>query len=371
MIDVGSRVAESREHVRPEWTAHRERAVRLAVERRAHARTRKRLGIAVAVAAAALVVFVVARHPRTPPELAARSAPPEPAETLLLRLEDGSTAAPLSADARVAPVEVGPHGVSVRVESGRARFSVTPNPDRIFRVTAGNTSVTVLGTVFSVGIEPSGVRVAVERGRVHVAWPTGERDLGVGEVALVAPEEAAPPPPAAPSALAPPEHASRGSSGGPAVVPGPSWRELAEEGDYGASYSRMMAEGPSAVRDDPGDLLLAADVARLGGHPERAIAPLERVVASHSADSRAPLAAFTLGRTLLDQLGKPHEAAQAFATARRLAPRGAIAEDALAREIESWSRAGDTSRARERAEAYLRAYPNGRRLAAVKRLGGL
>jgi transmembrane sensor len=133
----------------------------------------------------------------------------------------------------------------------------------------------------------------------------------------------------------------------------------------------MSKEGPNAVRDEPGDLLLAADVARLGGHPEKAVAPLSAVVSSHAGDSRAPLAAFTLGRTLLDQLGRPREAADAFAAARRLDSHGALAQDALAREVESWSHAGEATLAHERATDYVTRYPNGRRLAAVKRLGGL
>jgi transmembrane sensor len=98
---------------------------------------------------------------------------------------------------------------------------------------------------------------------------------------------------------------------------------------------------------------------------------LERVVAQHASDSRAPLAAFTLGRVLLDQLGRPHEAAQAFAAARRLAPGGALAQDALAREVESWSRAGEADFARARAQEFIRLYPTSRRKKAVRRFGGL
>ena len=48
-----------------------------------------------------------------------------------------------------------------------------------------------------------------------------------------------------------------------------------------------------------------------------------------------------------------------------------MAQDALAREVESWSRAGEATLARERAEAYVSLYPKGRRLGAVRRLGGL
>jgi transmembrane sensor len=151
----------------------------------------------------------------------------------------------------------------------------------------------------------------------------------------------------------------------------PSWRALARDGAYGAAYARLSAEGPSAVRDTPEDLLLAADVARLGGHPERAVGLLERVVSGYPFDSRAPLASFTLGRTLLEQLGRPRPAARAFATARQLDRAGALAQDALAREVEAWSRAGEADKARARAVEYLKRYPKGRRVSAVRRLGGI
>jgi transmembrane sensor len=125
-----------------------------------------------------------------------------------------------------------------------------------------------------------------------------------------------------------------------------------------------------AVGDDVDDLMLWADVTRLVGHPGEAVAPLERVLAEHVDDRRAPLAAFALGRTLLRDLDRPRAAAEAFRRALDLAPDGTLAEDALAREIEAWSRAGDTRRARERARRYLERYPEGRWRDQVKKLGG-
>jgi transmembrane sensor len=231
-------------------------------------------------------------------------------------------------------------------------------------VLARNVSVTVLGTVFDVAIEAQGVRVSVEQGRVRVDAGTSSRELVPGQTELFVDKLAAPM--VAPSAAAPPVPAAA-----PSMPQGPSWRALAEDGDYSAALARLTLEGPSAVRDTPNELLLAADVARLGGQPARAVAPLERVVTRHASDSRAPLAAFTLGRTLLDQLGRPREAANAFATARKLAPSGALAQDALAREVESWSRAGDTTKAHARAMKYLELYPHDRRAASVRRFGGI
>jgi transmembrane sensor len=389
MVSPTERLTGMAKHVAPDWTPERERAVREDLGRAIVRRKRRQV---IATAATALVFIIGALvfwsravgPDRSPAAVAARNVVLPP----LLRFEDGSIVTAASPDGRAEPVEVGPELVWTRLTAGAARFSVTPNPKRVFRVTARDVTVTVLGTIFTVAIEPSAVRVRVERGRVRVGWPAGEHELTVNEEVVVPTSdgvvrsEAMTPKPAAvaeeteganPAEKAPPENtptpAARHTP--EKLHPATSWRELAQDGDYANAFARMSSEGPNAVRNDPGDLLLAADVARLGGHPEKAVAPLSAVVASHARDSRAPLAAFTLGRTLLDQLGRPREAAEAFAAARKLDPRGALTQDALAREVESWSRAGEATLAHERATEYVTRYPKGRRLAAVKRLGGL
>jgi transmembrane sensor len=60
-----------------------------------------------------------------------------------------------------------------------------------------------------------------------------------------------------------------------------------------------------------------------------------------------------------------------FAGAGKMWPDGPFAEDALAREVEAWSRAGETAQAHARAQDYLRLYPRGARVDAVRKLGGL
>jgi transmembrane sensor len=284
----------------------------------------------------------------------------------------------------------------MRLESGAARFDVAHREERRFQVLARDVTVTVLGTAFTVQLAGDGVRVSVDRGRVDVAFQGAHRQLSAGEELLASPTRAASPManPApssaptseeqldsnddesraateveqAPSAPAAHEPASSPAPHSPAQ---PSWRTLAQDGDYRSAFARMTAEGAGAVRDEPGDLLFAADVARLSGNPALAVPRLERVIRAHAGDSRAPLAAFTLGRTLLDGLGRPREAADAFARARRLSPGGALAQDALAREVESWSRAGEAGLAHQRALDYLRLYPGGRREKAVRYHGGL
>jgi TolA-binding protein len=113
------------------------------------------------------------------------------------------------------------------------------------------------------------------------------------------------------------------------------------------------------------------DLARSGGRPGRAVSLLETFLRHHASDARAPLAAFTLGRLQLTELHRPRRAARAFARARSLSPAGILAEDAVAREVEAWAVAGELQRARAVARVYLRHYPSGRRIAAVRRYADL
>jgi transmembrane sensor len=386
-------VSRAREHVSPQWTPTRERAARFNVERglgRRRAYVKAFGGVVLAVVTLFLGRAAYERVFETTPSMmreAARRAPE------LLQLTDGTHVTGVSANARVEPLEISEHLVTLRLLAGSAHFDVAHRKDRPFRVRAGDVTVTVLGTAFTVELTGEAVRVHVDRGRVDVAWTGTHRELAAGEELLApskAPQAAADAVPTADmqaaevvSAAAPllaeatdpqsptPAPASASAPPHAGAANGRSWRTLAQEGDYRSAFTVMSESGPSAVRDEPDDLLFAADVARLSGHPDLAVPKLERVLRAHSRDSRAPLAAFTLGRTLLDSLGRPREAAEVFAKARKLSPGGALAQDALAREVESWSRAGESALARTRALEYLKLYPDGRREKAVRFHGGL
>jgi transmembrane sensor len=155
-----------------------------------------------------------------------------------------------------------------------------------------------------------------------------------------------------------------------AAASGSSWRETAEAGDFEHAYE-LLQHTPVPPSDSVEELLLAADTARISGHASSALPFLKRVISEHASDSRAPLAAFTLGGILMQQLARPHEAEAAYARARELSPSSALAEDALARQIEAASRAGDAARAAALASEYLEHYPTGRRVHAVRRFGNL
>jgi hypothetical protein len=148
------------------------------------------------------------------------------------------------------------------------------------------------------------------------------------------------------------------------------WVTLADQRRFGEAYG-LLRQVPMKNLSEPDDLLLAADVARQAGRPERAVPFLERVVAEHPRQMCAQLAGFSLGKIYLDNLDQPALAARRFADVRAMAPAGGLAQDALAREVEAWARAGETTRARDGALEYARVYPHGQRLAAVRDLGGI
>jgi transmembrane sensor len=223
------------------------------------------------------------------------------------------------------------------LEAGAARFDVVSKPSRVFRVNTGTATVEVVGTSFRVARKQARSEVTVERGRVIVSWNGGSRVLNKGEAGTF-----------------PPAEAFKVESETAAVAPAP--REMAV---------RSESSGAEA-------LFASADKARKEGRPDQAIGFLKAITDRHSGDPRAPLAAFTRGRVLLESLGRPREAAQAFAQARGLSgKRSALAEDALAREVEAYAAAGEAGLARDRAELYRRNYPKGLRLHQVIRSGGL
>jgi transmembrane sensor len=371
-----------REKVAPAWTNLRAKAVEHALSQRLRVLDRRRRQLqAVAVLAAAIVVLgLVGRWAWGPaaPVVAPRGTI---ASAAPLVLADGST---ITADpgSDVRWTDMGPELVSVSLRSGRARFDVAHVEGRVFRVEAGPIAVQVIGTVFVVErVNDRQSRVSVERGRVRVLWADGTHDLGMGEAGVFPPIESsraasAPtsssPSPAltVPGAVAEPSASPRRAA--PSVGPPGTWRDLAQGGAFEEAYVALKREGGNgAVRDEVNDLLLAADVARLSHHAADAVEPLRKIVRQHSDDPRAPLAAFTQGRVLLESLGLPREAADAFAQARTLAPGGDLAADALAREVEARATAGDTTAARALAEEYVKRYPDGSRLRSVRHHGGL
>jgi transmembrane sensor len=319
---------------------------------------RRRMGrvalVAGATCASVVAVLLMALHGHESPsaERAAKQlaaplqSPKAPVANPTVRLADGSTATALDPTTEISIAEDKDDRAELLLTRGRGRFDVKPRPSRTFVVHAGNVTITVLGTLFTVERIADRVGVAVERGNVRVDW-------GVGSAIL--------------------EESSSGWYP-PLVISGldehTSSQETKAQSTGGAQHDGASSSGASKT-ESAADLLLAADRARASGQAKKGVELLRRLLSEHRGDARAPLAAFTLGRMLLMELARPREAAAAFGEARRLAPRGSFAEDALAREIEALSRAGLPGLARTRAEEYLRLYPDSRRAASVKVMSGI
>lgn len=404
MDELAREVASLRDAVVPAWTEARSERLRIGVgQLRRRRRARRAAGIAAIAMAACGVLYlrasdaehaawlasgsrgigsnglsepgIVPHLPAEVPAAVSGTVAPEAdkrVERAPIQLADGSQVRMLSNDAEVGVERNRPQQVALRLETGVARFDVVPDTRRQFTVRAGSVEVLVLGTVFDVERGEGRVRVEVSRGKVRVRHDGAISLVKAGQSLWFdegdASESARALQPSAAKA-----HQARGPAAREESAHSETprnWRSLSQSGDYEGAY-RLLVRERNAVEDDSGALLDAADAARLSGHPEAALQYLRKVLDRHPNSPVAPLAAFTMGRVLLERLGQPLEAADAFATARRLAPQGSLAQDALAREVEAWSKAGHPEEAYQRARQYVTKYPEGRRLHAVQLYGGL
>lgn len=253
--------------------------------------------------------------------------------------------------------------VVTRVERGAARFDVRPGGPRRWRVQCDGVEVRVVGTSFTVRRLDEGVAVEVHHGTVSVrggGLPGDGRRLVAGERLEVASDAVA-------------EDSARSARDEPSRVSGeapPPEPEMAPE-QRPASKHRVRepaavsrvdahARADDAVPTAPSAAALMgqADLARAEGRAADAAHLLERVIAEHTGDAKASLAAFTLGRLELER-ERPADAARAFERALSLGLPETLREDALARAVEAWARAGQTERAASAAARYRLLYPDG------------
>lgn len=291
----------------------------------------------VAVAAAALLVVVVFGRDEVPAwsgtTLVAGGT------SAAVELEDGSeiVAAP---GARLERTSTSSDEVRVALRDGSATFEVTRNPARTFVVEADDVQVRVVGTRFVVRRELGGVvEVRVERGAVDVVVRGEVQRLRAGESRRVEPlAEASVDEPPSEAEAAPTKRAARAR--------------------------RVERAEP---REDPREAFDAARTARRDGSARDAAELYERFLREFPRDERAGLAAFELGRLRMDSLSDPRGAAQAFGRALELAPRSPFAEDARARLVDAYARAGDDASCQRSRARYLALYPDGRHVDAMRR----
>jgi transmembrane sensor len=406
MSELTRKMEDLRDAVRTDWSAERSDRVIAAVAATRRRRTAAGVVVAVAMTTAFGVVTVKGwgYGPRTAPrepELAAEI--PDPS-TLIL--PDGSRVVSKEPASRLHRRIVSQNRVVLELASGGAHFDVVPNPERRFEVEAGAVTVTVVGTAFEVHRTPGATQVSVERGKVRVTWAGGSADVAAGESGFFPPPT---PPPASDEVELPRPTPARevaaaaspppSPQSAPAITPiGSHAVPLPSDSSKPAPFvapslpsipvssipfpAPTSGPPPSATPKTPGvetapvadpvaDLMTKADALRGAGRDAEAVVPLKSVVELHATDPRASVAAFSLGKLYLEKLDEPMDAAIAFATCRERDPHGALAEDALAREVESLFKAGALPTARVRASEYLRLYPQGSRVTEVKAWGRL
>lgn len=336
----------ARVHLKAPWSDEQTRALMEALPRLKRRRDTRR-GIVTGTATALVVlllVLVVPHHTHVPPAIAAQA--PTPSWSMLS----------MTKETQLAPPRVSADRVVVQLERGIAHFAIEPRPDeprRVLRIELQQVAIEVMAAEFTVDNRGARVFVSVEHGIALVKWDGGSAQLAAGHSALYPPVA---PVPVAPVVVAP-------------VVAAPTRAAIAKHRVH-AQPVVAIAPTPETTPqvDEVEQLLGRADVARLAHQPFDAIAPLQRVLQHHGDDPRASLAAFMLGRVLLDELGRPREAAEAFAEAQR---HGTLVAEALAREVEALARSGQHDLARRRAQAYVTRYPDGQRIVLVRKLGGL
>ncbi len=239
-------------------------------------------------------------------------------------------------------------------------------------------SVEVVGTRFRVTGGSGSGSVSVEEGRVRVS--SSHLQPGVQEVAAggsiavnrnpIATRQEAPTPlpeagalprqgatPATPRAQAERVRPQRPERDTPRVR-----RHAAAETPAAGAATPMPRGGGAKTADS---LLAIADEARKSGRPEQSVEPLERLLRDFPTSPKASIAAFTLGRVLLDELGRPRQAAAAFETARTIGLPDTLGESSYSRLVEAHARAGDAAAARRWAEEYRGRHPNGRYAGAI------
>ena len=350
------------------------------------------------------------------------SAPRE--SSVPLHFSDG-TEMMLAPEAHARVLDVTRKGAHVMLESGKAQIHVTPNRGGQWTFTAGPFNVEVKGTRFAMAWSPreqlftltlvegsvviSGC--AVGEGRPLFAGETLKASClanefhidrvsssdapdatnGSGGALAPAPSGMANAPPVDSSANgetklpdaqdpaspewpaesndAPSPHAS--APGRSAGASRESWQSLARSSHFKEAFARVNERGfdaelASAGRDDA---LLLGDVARLSGDSKRALVAYQRVRSRAPGTEAAANAAFSIGRVYFDQRESYGDAAKWFATYRRERRDGPLARDAMGRQMEALSRAGDRAAAARLADEYVLRYPQGPHAPLARSLG--
>jgi ferric-dicitrate binding protein FerR (iron transport regulator)/TolA-binding protein len=291
-------------------------------------------------------------------------------------------------------------GARFALDTGTAAFHITPSRDHEWWVEAGPFAVSVRGTDFTVGWEPTSERFEIQlrHGRVAVSGPlVGDElilkpgqhltvNLPKGETVIT--EAPASPVTEAPAAAAPavvapvpeltapvPELAAsyRDKSLTAPRSSGPSFREALANGEWDRILAEVERQGVDmSLRTlSSDDLFALADAARYRRRPDLARSALLAHRARFPGSARSLDALFLLGRA--EELGAAtrRSAIERYDEYLARAPGGTYAAEALGRKMILLKETEGTESARNVAREYLRRFPNGSHATAARKLQSL
>lgn len=246
----------------------------------------------------------------------------------------------LSDDARVNTTD--PNDVKLLGGTLRVRLASGIEAASVF---AGNVELRGAGATFTVEQRDAQAKVVVHHGTVSVSYAAFRQELKAGESGWFPTDEAVPLTNTKSDAIA---------------------KDEAPEAQTSSAAQVHLERKTKRAALTPSQLITQADQARSSGDTARAKRLYARFLELHGSGARAGRAAFVLGRMHMGE-GALNSAAVYFRRSQQLAPGSALAQDALAREIEALLRAGSKTRALKRIGEYKARYPSGRWLQAVKR----
>jgi transmembrane sensor len=328
-----------------------------------------RAALAMALLAAALVFWNWYRPSRGPLELAAGGRPPS---QLVVASSEAKRWVELADGSKIG---LGP-GTALDVlansetefltflRQGKSTFEVRPGGTRRWVIECGLATVEVLGTKFSIERSPGKLHILVSSGVVLVRGelvPDRVQRCRAGEHMVVT-DPAAVVAHAVPSVANAPMASSSPASDRAVPSESPDLPRAAASVRV-SSGSESVTGSKDQLEID--ELVTRADSARQAGDLDQAATLLERAVAVGGKNPKAAIAALTLARLAMDR--SPERASRALSVVLATgAPRG-LEEDAMARLVEARARAGDREGARQAALDYERRFPDGSRLAEVRR----
>lgn len=296
-----------------------------------------------------------------------------------VKFSDGSELK-LAPSARVRVTEVADNGARVLVENGSMHVSVVHREQTRWAIEAGPYVVHVTGTKFNVAWDAAknGLVVKMEEGSVVVdGCGLGQPVKNQEELTVSCGASLGQP---ATSTLELPASASASASAPPVA---PSAKPKAVDptrGIVSLSKSGQHAEAIAAAEENGYDatcgalsgpeLLLLADSARYVRRFELATAALNATRNRFPGTDSAATAAFELGRIAMDIQRDYVTAGNDFDTYLAERPDGAVAREAVGRDIEARHRAGDDTTAANLATTYLARWPDGPHSALAKKITG-